>query len=696
MFAYEWKKLLFYRKGISLICILLVLELAAVCLFTAPYDKDLEANRAVYDHYLQQAEGPLTQAKRELIEQEMLRLNTVHRQLEQVKQAYYSGQISEEEYREKFDALSEEDLKFAGFSKLYTQYIYVREQDNRYFLYTGGWEVLLGNREPDYLFLIMLVFLLTPIFCQEYGNQMDPLLLTQRKSARSIWIVKVGTALLLTAALTAVLQMYQLLYCAVRFGLPHWDYSIQSLVSFGGVKKSITLGQAYAVQFLLKEAGYLYAAVLILSISVLVRKYVLALMAGLVCLPLPFLTVSDPAAFARIPGPWGLTVGTVYLCGDGIYLSGGRMQTVSEISWGDLALLLACVGGTFCLLLLLIYLKNRNHHTKKARPAAALLLVLAAGLSGCSQEQNTVIYNSKATFWAETEDFLVLETGLDEAVLVDKQTNRLYDFPLDAFRGETGFALGSFYCRDDTVYYLYASQQYLTGGSEDPQYRNALMAFSPGSMQSSVVYQWKTDSRWFFGLLPRESWEPHIVTAHEFFIHRGKLYYLVNGQLFAMDLTTGSYASVLDMPNASNLAYDGENIYYTDQYHRLVIQNLDSDDMQVAEKVVARDFVLTPEGIWFLDMRDGGTLCYWDREADAVEKLDDTQAYALHWDPDYCWLETLDGLIRIDHNGQNKTQAQIPGFLCCMPQSDAFYTVDYEQNVLYRVDKDTLAATPVQ
>lgn len=697
MFRYELKKLLLYRKGMALICILLVLELAVLCLFTAPYDAELEANRAVYDRYLQQVEGPLTPRKRDLIEQEMLRLNTIHKQLEQLKDAYYSGAISEEEYWAKFDILAEADQDFTGFSKLYTQYIYVREQENRYFLYTGGWEVLLGHQEPDYLFLIFLVFLLTPIFCQEYGNQMDQLLLTQRKSARSIWKAKVCTAILLTATLTAVLQIYQLLYCAVRFGLPHWRYSIQSLVSFGSTKKSMTLWQAFALQFLLKEAGYLYAAILLLSISVLVKKYALALMAGLICLPLPFLTVNAVGSFVRIPGPWGLTVGTVYLCGDRSILSSGQVHAVAEVEWGELALLLACCGGIVFLLLLLIFQKNRNSHAKTARPVAvAALLALAAVLSGCTVGQESVIYNSRKATWAENEDFLVFDTGLDKTILVDKHSNTDYTFPLDAFREETSFAAGTFYCRNEIIYYLAYSQQYPEGGSENPLHQYSLMAFHPGSMENSIVYQWKDKTRWFFGLLPMERWEPRMVAGYEFFIHDSKMYYLSNGELFEMDLTTGSYKSFLDLPNASNLAYDGENIYYTDQYHRLVIQNLNRGNVQVAEEVVAKDFVLTPTGIWFLNMRDRGTLCHWSKADKSVKKLDNTEAYALHWDLDYCWLETTDGLVRIDHDGKNKVPVKCPGHLRCMPQSDVFYTTDYQSGLVYRVDKDTLISAPVK
>ena len=118
MFRYEWKKLLFYRKGLVLILVFLLAQLLGTLLTTKPYDKDLEANRAVYDSYLAHVEGPLTQENRQWLEDEMLRLNTANMKLEQLKNNYYSGKISEEQFREKFDTLAAENADYPGFSKL--------------------------------------------------------------------------------------------------------------------------------------------------------------------------------------------------------------------------------------------------------------------------------------------------------------------------------------------------------------------------------------------------------------------------------------------------------------------------------------------------------------------------------------------------------------------------------------------------
>ena len=97
----------------------------------------------------------------------MVRLDAIHADIAQLKDDYYAGNITEAQYRHDFDRLSVEDAKYTGLAKLYTQYIFVREMAERSFLYPGGWEVLLTAQEPDYRFLLALVILLTPLFCED-------------------------------------------------------------------------------------------------------------------------------------------------------------------------------------------------------------------------------------------------------------------------------------------------------------------------------------------------------------------------------------------------------------------------------------------------------------------------------------------------------------------------------------------------
>ena len=70
-------------------------------------------------------------------------------------------------------------------------------------------------------------------------------------------------------------------------------------------------------------------------------------------------------------------------------------------------------------------------------------------------------------------------------------------------------------------------------------------------------------------------------------------------------------------------------------------------------------------------------------------KLDNTNAFDLYWDDGYCWINTLEGLYRLNHDGSNRTKVECPGFVCCITTGSGMYITDSD-DTLYRVNKDTL------
>lgn len=618
MIRYEWKKLLFGRKGWLLILVFLIAEFAGTLLFTKPYDAVLENNRAVYEACLSQVEGSLTEEKRAFLESGMERFDSVRQELEQLKRDYYSGNVIEEEYRESFDLLAAEDGKYTGFSKLYSQYIFVRESDDRSFLYTGGWEVLLTDQEPDYLFLLAMIILLAPIFCEEYACRMHEILLTQKRSAKYQVLAKVTVALTLTFLLTVVLQLADLIYCAVRFGLPDGTFSLQSIYSFGRTAKQMTLWQAFGFQFALKVVGYLYAAVVILFLSVLLKKFALTLMASIVILPLPFLTVTGTDVFLAIPGPWALTIGS-------IYLNGGA----GELDWKSLGRLLLMVFAIVIAMLYFIHRRNTNWQLKERKPgrAAVGMIVLSLLLSGCGQRDAAIIYNRSDSGQYETDEY-ILVGSYDGAVLTDKATGKTYAFPLNPLEGEIITCGTTFYGVGDAVYYLRTTTHRVSAGWDTITTNCDLIRLELDTMEESVVYQWNEETDWFFGLLDRSSTEANSFAVELLFIHGREMYYVDISQstLNRMDLITGEWEVILSEMYSQDVAYDGTNLYYLDSYNRLVIQDLNTGSKRAIDEVVAGDFLLTQDGIYFQNRRDHMAVYFWSDAATGIQKISEEGA----------------------------------------------------------------------
>lgn len=697
MLRYEWKKQLLYRRSIWLIAVFLAAEVLGMLLFTRPYDQVLEENRAVYESYLCQVEGPLTEEKRESIEAEMERLNAIHREMEQLKQDYYSSAVTEAYYRGRFAELVDDEARYPGFSKLYSQYIFVRGDAGRSFLYTGGWEVLLGDQEPDYLLLLLIILVVTPIFCEEYACRMHEILLTQKKSAKYQVLVKVAVALILTGALTALLELLDLAYCAARFGLPHGEYSLQSLVSFGATEKRLTLWQAFWLRFAIREVGYLYAAVLMLFLSVLLKKFSWTLMAGVAVLPVPFLTADSNNLFLRLPAPWALTLGSVYFnssISSRDALTGETVTLVREVAWPELWLLLGASALLMALMLYCVWRRNTNWQLKKHRARAVLsACVLALLLAGCGNPEQPVLYNSSAAQWYESGDYIVMNNG-EKNYLLDQGTSTVLAFPLDAMAGETVSASGYFYGRGSRLHYLKTTTLHPSAGWDSISQFSALTAVDLETLAESVVYPWNEDRQWFFGLLERPAQGASPLMVQQFFIHGNSLFYIDSSGagLCRMDLTTGKQETYLNGVSTQDIAYDGTNLYYADAYNRLTIHDLDTGQARAIDEVVVSRFVLTPEGIYFLNRRDGQILYHWDAETGTAAKLNNIPANALYYDAAYLWIAgDSDGtLYRLNHDGSGAACLGVNGRICGVSNGEYIYLSGNEPDCLLAVNKETL------
>lgn len=643
MIRYEWKKLLFARRGLVVILLLLTLELIGTLAFTQPYDRDLEANREIYESYLSQVRGSLTPEKRDYLEAEVERLDAAHRDLEYLKQDYYQGAVTEEEYREKLDILAPLDEAYLGFSRVYSQYIFVRETDVRSFLYTGGWEVLLTEQEPDYLFLLALVILLTPIFCEEYACRMHEILLTQKKSARYQVGAKLLVALTLTAVLTAILEGFRLGYCALRFGLPDGGCSLQSLYSFADAQKGLNLWQGFWLQFALKEIGYLYAGIVILFLSVVLKKFATTLIMGIVLLPLPLLTVSDPKAFLRVPGPWALSVGS-------IYLNGGE----GEVSWSELGILGLQVCLCVFLMLACIHWRNANWQLKKKPVRGTLLLCLMAlTLTGCAGEKEETVFNYADCRRYETDAYAIT-SEFETSELLDKRTGERFAFPMTPMGSRSVTCGSTIFGTGDTVYYLkFTSHRPGTIRALVEQKRE-LVKLDLSNMKEETVYAWNDEQEWFFGLLDREDSKTGNFIAEMLFVHENGMYYYdsMAGSVNRMDLRTGKHEVILSRTNSPDLAFDGTGIYYLDEYNRLAWLEPGSGTVRTTDDVVANRFLLAPEGVYFLNRRDGDTLYLWDPETGVDVKLSDVPGLLIYRNESYVWILCGDGThLRMRHDG---------------------------------------------
>ena len=320
-------------------------------------------------------------------------------------------------------------------------------------------------------------------------------------------------------------------------------------------------------------------------------------MASVALMPLPLLTMEGAESFLTIPGPWVLTVGSICL----------RNSIVPN-------LLVVSV-----LILLMLLFLNRRCANHQLRRRLLPLLLISLLLSGCAQNEEPVVWNRSTASVYENAQYLV-QTGMDGATLTHKESGKTYDFPLDAAANITVTCGATLFGRGNEVWYLRTTTHQPSAGWDTIHTDSELVKLNLTTMRETVEFQWNEESEWFFGLLERESTPPNSFLFELLFVHGNKVYYLdsMENAVLSMDLLTGRTETILPSLNTQDLAYDGEKLYYLDSYNRLVIHDLNTGAKRAIDEVVAKDFLLTQDGIYFQNRRDNSAICFWDNAGNGV------------------------------------------------------------------------------
>lgn len=287
MLKVEWKKLWLYQRGL-VIALVSLLAYAVLCLASGcDGTTAITQNEGAYLSYIQRWQGELNDQK-------------------------------ESEMRAEYDALnhgaSPEESKSA-FMEVYNQYYYAKENPSRrYLMDERGWNTLLTHDNVNFILLLCLLALCVPVFCGEYTCRMDQLLRSCRNGREQLAKDKLLVMTVTAMFVTLLFQGIQLIVVGISVGLKGGSYPLQSLRFFETSPYTLTIFQAYGMIVLCRLAGAAWFAVVIAFVSVLCRKTVLTIFAGISVSLLPHLLGNGFLKYI-LPLPAGMLAGTGYLWG---------------------------------------------------------------------------------------------------------------------------------------------------------------------------------------------------------------------------------------------------------------------------------------------------------------------------------------------------------------------------------------------
>ena len=247
-------------------------------------------NEYVYQYYISQIEGVITQGKLDYITSEAERYANLHKDGDQVEQDYDAGKITEEEYSERWRELNKQFENEEGFNRCQEYVDYVKGQcgitsqiteadpavlEQMGFVYNRGWNILAGGRDykDDIMNAakIIVVLMLTTAFLylEDYRYKINGII-DITENYRKLHVIKAVRLFLTILVIYIMVYLPELMWVKSEIGLTGGKYLAQSLPYLAHVSISTSI----TGYFLLVYGIRLLTILILTGLYVLVGKLI--------------------------------------------------------------------------------------------------------------------------------------------------------------------------------------------------------------------------------------------------------------------------------------------------------------------------------------------------------------------------------------------------------------------------------------
>ena len=645
VFSYEWKKLMVMQRGLLYFLAALLVSTVWLAVNDSPQNSTMEEYRDEYGWYLERLNGAYTEAKAAWLEQEAQTITEARSTRVRLQENYYTGQITAEQYERQIGEVNAALAHENGFEAAYQQYLYVCEDtDSHYFLNTNGWAGLFAAQTLDFPMFLVILILATTVFCSEYSCQMDALLRTAPQSRKSAGC-KVVMTLCAVFALCGGLALIRFAFFGIKYGLPNGEYPVQSIASFGGSTKNISLLAAYLILTVLRCFGSVYLAALLLFTSVLVKKYALTVVIGVASTLIPYIGLSRQICY-RLPLPLPFLLAAGFLEGASSVedsLTGEPIVTFSERSPQELLALLGLSAVCCALMVWWVLRQNTNcwQSGKKfvrRRGATVLGLLILLSLSGCSAAESTNgIFNSSSQSVSETYS-VIFDDQTRTYSLENRETGALTDLALSPLFGafSDGESIKAVYMDAPYIYYMTSrTEQYVdrVGSYNSTATQVSIVQLDTETFEEQVIFEKITDSgRSLLGIdyTVGDTWM-FLQYCYGFFLNDDSLFFITNDGITEVGRTI-RLTKMLDIPTRGNIAFDGRTIFYINENSLLTAYDTKTHKAKPFRNMVASDFCLTDQGLYFINRMDSDCVYLCGRDGIDSLKISNEPALSVDYD----------------------------------------------------------------
>lgn len=370
---FEFKKMFIKQYGVIIVLIFLILKILGLIIFDNPRNLEMYNKLYSYNFYLEHLQGKLTEEKKDFFLNEQNRIVKANSSIQILNNKYYDGEINQVEYNGKLEELEETLKNEKGFEVIYNQFLYSMESPNdRYIMQTNGWEGILVEKKLDWLYVLLILLLITPVFCEEFVSEMDITILTQVRGGRYSARRKIIISIIVAIMISIIGSLTEYVFFLNKYGLENSNFPLQSLNFFDNSSKNTSILAAFFGMFLLKIFGSIFLTTLILFLSIVLRRYALVLLITTSILMLPNFMFFLQSTRYRIPSPLGFLIPSGYYSGDKYSLDFATRQNnivFNEISNREMFIIilisLIIVLGMICFIIYrsdnVLYKSNRKN-----------------------------------------------------------------------------------------------------------------------------------------------------------------------------------------------------------------------------------------------------------------------------------------------------------------------------------------------
>ncbi|GAB6989716.1 DUF5050 domain-containing protein [Paenibacillus pini] len=673
VWKYEMKKMFIFQKGLLFIILFIILTMASMISLDRSKNPDIEMNASSYSFYLKQVQGSYHKNTEQFFASEADKISNAKVALQEASDRYYDGKMGKDEFLAVTGPMENVLEHEKGFKLIYDQYTYIREHPaNRYFMYTNGWDGLLANENLDLLWVVLLLLLITPVFCFEYESKMDTLLLTVQKGTRYHAICKISLVFLTVLILSLAIAGIKYGFYQYKYGLFNGNYPLQSLPYFGTSTKESSLNEAFMWIMAGKLFGSLCFAMLILFVSVCLRKYAITLFVCTALILIPYYGLRLESTKYLLPGPLAFMVSTGFLRGNEYKNNPFKDQMelifreVSLMSWSIVFVVTVCLSiGMFVVILIRrtnVWNSGLRNHGRKVSTLTLILCMMVTLLSGCnsaerSQTSDSYNYSSKQSFENSRYLFKVDETDLKaiRLVFIDKQTGEKRNFVRNPMPSLTRVENTIFGNGNDVYYMKYDSDK--SGVIEDVT-RFSIIEVDTTSFKERIIFEKKlsTDKSMILGLSKSNNQDANFyLTISSFFLDEHSLYFIGQNEIHRVDRLTGKMTVILKIPASTNVAFDGRMIYYVNDKSQMVKYDTNTDSEMIIPDLITRFFILTDTELLFLNRKDQQKMYSMSLHDLTLRKITGSSVQEFHCDKQYIYYVNKSDLQkhRMDINGEN-------------------------------------------